>query len=123
MSARILIVLIEDEALIAMDLKRRLDAVGYRVDRIFSSGEDAVAFAVHNQLDLVLVDGRLAGEIDGIETMRRIRRTHATVPMIFVTGYTNESFIERAQELNPVACLTKPVDISALITHIDSVLQ
>ncbi len=118
MSPSLSIVIIEDEALIAMAIKRNIELAGHRVDRVFSAGEDAVAYALSTAPQLMLVDGRLSGEIDGIETMRRILEIQPGAAMIFITGYADEQFIERARELNPIACLPKPVDMNELLSLI-----
>src|SRR5687767_4303871 len=69
--ARILVV--EDEGIVAMDLKGRLEALGYTVVDTVSSGEDAIRRATELHPDLALVDIRLSGDMDGIEAARRIR--------------------------------------------------
>ncbi|ADK82981.1 response regulator [Sediminispirochaeta smaragdinae] len=122
MNSENMILLVEDEAMIAMNLTMKLRNAGYPISKIFASGEDVVRFAENRNPDLVLMDGRLAGEIDGVEAMRRLRKIHKNLPIIFITGYTNESFIEKAHELSPVACMTKPVNINQLIGHIKSVI-
>ena len=117
-----MIVMVEDEALIAMDLSMRLASAGYDVDHIFATGEEIVSFAKDRKPDLVLMDSRLAGPMDGVEAMRRLRHTHPDLPIIFITGYAGQAFIDQAAGLDPVACLTKPVNFHLLLEHIQSVL-
>ena len=115
------ILLVEDEAMIAMDIKMRLTVAGFRVIGIVATGEDAIAVVREAAPDLVLMDGRLSGKIDGVEAMRRVRETHTSLPFIFITGFTNEEFIARAQALGPVACMTKPIDFDKLLSIIKTI--
>jgi CheY-like chemotaxis protein len=84
MSARILIV--EDESIVQLDLQRRLERMGYVVVGIASRGEEAIVKAVELKPDLVIMDVKLDGPMDGIEAARRIRGVHGT-PVVYVTAY------------------------------------
>ncbi len=92
-SARILIV--EDEALIAVDLRKKLEAAGYRVPAIVDNGADALLSVERFGPDLVLMDIRLRGPGDGIETAERIRRQFQ-VPVMFVTAHADRETLEMA---------------------------
>jgi DNA-binding response OmpR family regulator len=117
-----IILLVEDEALIAMDLQWKLVEAGYRVCRMAATGEDAVHWAERDRPDLVLMDNRLAGKIDGIEAALQIR-SKSDVPVIFMTGYPQDDvFWERVKPVKPIACLTKPVIIEELLKIIPSAL-
>jgi len=114
------ILLVEDEAIIAMDLRWKLEEAGYRVGRMIATGEDAVARAERDRPDLVLMDNRLAGKIDGIEAALRIR-SKSEVPVVFMTGYPqDDAFQERVKPIHPIACLTKPVIIAELLKVLES---
>lgn len=114
------ILLVEDEAIIAMDLQWKLVEAGYRVCRMIATGEDAVHWAELDQPDFVLMDNRLAGKIDGIEAALRIRSKSDT-PIIFMTGYPqDDAFWERVKPIKPIACLTKPVIIEELLNVLKS---
>lgn len=114
------ILLVEDEAIIAMDLRWKLTEAGYRVSRMIATGEDAVLWAERDRPDLVLMDNRLAGKIDGVEAALRIR-SKSEVAVVFMTGYPqDDAFRERIKPINPIACLTKPVVIADLLKVLES---
>lgn len=101
------ILIVEDEAIIANDLKTQLGALGYDTSLTASTGEEAVYTAMEFKPDLVLMDIALPGEIDGIEAAHRIRsRSH--VPIIYLTAYVEKETIERAKLTEPFGYLLKP---------------
>ncbi len=117
MPKKVNILLVEDEAIIALLLKRNLERAGYNVYKPLATGEAAVEAVKTNDVDVALMDIRLAGEIDGVEAAEKIVSLCNT-PIIFMTGYVDNDVRERAQALNPVAYLVKPVtpnDITPVI--------
>lgn len=104
-SARI--ILVEDETIIAFELKVRLSMLGHRVQGVFRKGEEAYEAARAMMPDLCLIDIILAGKIDGIETARRIRALGPT-RIIFLTANTDESTHQRALTAAPEGFLLKP---------------
>jgi two-component system, cell cycle sensor histidine kinase and response regulator CckA len=117
MNARILIV--EDESIVQLDLQRRLQRMGHIVVGMASKGEDAIAKAVELKPDLVLMDIRLDGSMDGIEAARRIREEQWT-PVIYVTAYTSV-FDKAAQQDVFGPCVSKPfrtTELESVITRI-----
>ncbi len=113
------IMLVEDEAIIAMDLRFSLQQAGYQVGSIAATGEEAIEIARRESPDIMLIDIRLAGDLDGIETAQKIRAT-SDIPLIFMTGYEDEKLHRRANQLNPLAYLIKPVKLHELTTAIDT---
>jgi CheY-like chemotaxis protein len=103
--ARVLIA--EDERLVARDLERRLRGLGYTVVALVSTGTEAVDQALEQQPDMVLMDIRLRGEMDGIEAIASIRKL-LNVRTIYMTAYTDEATLARAQATQPDAFLHKP---------------
>jgi DNA-binding response OmpR family regulator len=101
------IILVEDETIIAFELRVRLSRFGHTVLGVFRRGEDALAATQHGMPDLMLIDIILAGKIDGIETARRVRAAGQT-KIIFLTANTDEATRQRAQEIGPEAFLLKP---------------
>ncbi len=114
------ILVAEDEALVAMLLKKHLLRAGCNVCEIAFSGEQAVQIAHQEQPDAILMDIRLLGSLDGIEAARQIRE-FLTVPIIFTTGFHDHCLQERAGALNPVAYLTKPIDARQINDILQSV--
>ncbi len=104
MAARILIV--EDEAVVAMDLEAAIRTMGYDVTHVFS-GEEALEEAAKAAPDVVLMDITLSGELDGIETADRLRSQYL-VPIVFLTGDPDPKTLERAKKTEPMAYLLKP---------------
>ena len=107
------ILIVEDEAIIAMSIQMELEQDGYQVCQILASGEAAVAYVARDCPDLVLMDTRLAGKMDGVEAARQILAARP-LPIIFMTGYAVQDIQERARELNPLGYLIKPVRIFEL---------
>ncbi len=116
------IIIVEDEGLIAFDLRLRLLRAGYNVIKVFAKGEEVVEFIKDYKPSLVLMDVNLAGAIDGIETTRLIHMNDETIPVIFITGFMNEKFIERAVSVQSYANFSKPVIFSNLLKTIEGLL-
>lgn len=104
-SHRILIV--EDEVLIALDLKGRLESSGYEVVGIASSADMAVTLARSHTPDLVLMDIRLQGGSDGIEAAAEVRR-QMDIPVVFLTSHSDVETVDRARLSSPFGYVVKP---------------
>lgn len=101
------IMVVEDESVVAMELEEKLKTMGYDVAALVTSGEEAVKKAAEHRPDLVLMDIKLAGHIDGIEAANRIRERYGT-PVVFLTAYADETTLERAKWTEPFGYLVKP---------------
>lgn len=99
--------IVEDEALIAIDLQQRLEALGYAVIGICNEGEEAAHRALEEHPDVILMDVMLGGNMDGIEAASAIRRVD-DVPVIFLTGREDDDAVTRAQKIEPAGYLLKP---------------
>lgn len=119
MDTPIKILLVEDEFLIAMALESEIVEVGYEVISSVTSGEKAVDVARVLSPDVILMDIRLAGKIDGVEAAGQIL-SFSPIPIIFMSGYSNPETMDRAKALNPLDYLIKPVFIQNLKSIIDS---
>lgn len=104
---KIRILITEDEPIIAADLEDRLTEAGYEVMDCLVSGEETLEFLKENIPDLMLMDVRLEGELDGIETVEKIQENH-NIPIIFLTSNTDEQTFIRAKRTNPHAFIGKP---------------
>jgi hypothetical protein len=102
------ILIVEDESLIAADLARRIARLGYPPPAIAPSGEEALARARATRFDLVLMDVRLRGEMDGVAAAAALQSEMRT-PVVFVTAHADEETIERAKFTEPLGYLLKPV--------------
>ena len=101
------ILVVEDQRLIAADIESTLKKLGYVVVDNVSSGEDAISKSDQMRPDLVLMDVRLRGEIDGIQAAEIIR-VRFNVPVVYMTAYADEETIVRAKKTAPFGYLVKP---------------
>ncbi len=107
------VLIVEDDAIIALSLRSDLQREGFEVCGMAPTGERALAMAGEYLPDVVLMDVGLRGDMDGIEAGRRIHEVHR-IPIVFISGFGRESVVERAAPLVPLACLDKPVSIAEL---------
>ncbi len=115
------ILIVEDEKIIALDLQRRLERFGFAVVGMAASGAEAIELAEEREPDIILMDIRLEGDMDGIEASKHIRARFA-IPVIFLTAYTDERTLERAKEVEPFGYILKPFKERELYTTIDIAL-
>lgn len=116
------ILLVEDEVVTSIYLKMRLEKMGCSVIKTLTRGEDAVEAAVLIDAHLILMDINLAGALDGIEAARMIKEKF-DLPVIFITGYSDNSIIENALSLDPLGFLLKPLDYGKLQSIINDFLN
>lgn len=105
--ARILIV--EDDRIVAEDIKISLEKLGFGVLNIVSSGEEALEIIDKDSPDLVLMDIMLKGEIDGTETAGKIRSMY-NIPVVYVTAYADENVLTKAKHTEPFGYIVKPFE-------------
>ena len=120
MSAKTILV-VEDEAIIAMLLQKVLEAIGYTVAGPVANGEDAIRIAESEHPDLILMDIRIEGDIDGIETTLRIHEKY-DIPIIYLTAHSDPDTYERAMQTKPSGFLLKPFKRDELCATIDSAI-
>jgi diguanylate cyclase (GGDEF)-like protein len=101
------VLIVEDDAIVALDLEQALAGLGYRICGPMTTGEEAVAIAVQEPPDLLLMDVDLPGPVDGIEAARQIRG-RLDVPVIFLTGHSDAGTLARAMAAEPFGYLLKP---------------
>ena len=114
------ILLVEDEIMVAMCVEMELTRAGYSFCQRLATGEEAVTIALKESPDVILMDIRLAGDLDGIEAAQQIQET-TDIPIIFMTGYPDKAIEERAKKLNPLGFFIKPVRVVTLKPLIDSI--
>ena len=101
------ILIVEDEGIIAADLAACLDDLGYQIAGEAATGEDALLQAAARRPDLVLMDIKLAGAMDGITAANRLR-LEQDIPVIFLTSHADDATLDRARESQPFGYLIKP---------------
>lgn len=115
------ILIVEDETIVALDMKYQLQKLGYGVCGIFSTGEECLNRIKNLNPELVLMDIRLQGEIDGVEAAGVIREKYR-IPVVFITAYADDETIERAKYIEPFGYIIKPFDERSLRTTIEMAL-
>ena len=108
------ILIVEDEALIALALKMELQRAGYSVCGTAMRGEEAIALADQASPGLVLMDIGLTGELDGFATAEKILAARQ-VPIIFLSGYMDQANKQKAERYTSLPCLSKPVPMHILL--------
>ena len=119
-SAKILVV--EDEKIVARDIKNRLRSLGYTVPAIVSSGEEAIQKADEIRPDLVLMDIVLKGKIDGIKAAKEIY-TRFDIPVIYLTAYSDKETLRRVKMTEPFGYIHKPFEIKEMRSSIEIALH
>lgn len=108
------IFIVEDDMIIQMFIERILDNLGLVVIGEARSGDEILEFLETTELpDFILMDIGLAGDKDGIETAQIINSNY-DIPIIFLTGNSDKSTLERAQKTNPIGFINKPIDETSL---------
>ncbi len=115
------ILVVEDEAITALDIKQRLKGLGYSVPAIANTGEEAISFAESFKPDLVLMDIILKGEMDGTQAAKYIS-SHYQIPIIFLTAFIDEDTFKRAKLSDPYSYITKPFETRDLQIAIELAL-
>jgi len=105
--ARILIV--EDESIIALDIRDRLESLGYAIAGATSFGQEAIQMAAETRPSVVLMDIRLKGAMDGVQAAEQIR-ARFDIPVVYLTAYSDETTLQRAKVTEPFGYLLKPFE-------------
>ena len=107
------ILVVEDEFIVAYELKAALEKMGFTVCGTASSGLEAIESAERDRPDLILMDVSIKGELDGIETARHIR-SRLGIRSVFLSGYPAEEMMTRAADVRPIGFFIKPLDYEKL---------
>lgn len=116
------ILIVEDNAIIAMETIERLKRLGYLISGVAATGPDAISLAGSARPDLILMDINLKGEMDGIEAAREILAKNP-VPLIYLTAYSDEETLKRAMASQPFKYLVKPYRERELYTSIEDAFR
>lgn len=118
-SKRILV--IEDEQIVARDLSKLLKRLGYSPLGPAASGAEAIQLAAQTEPDLILMDVRLSGCMDGVEAAHEIVRNR-TVPIIYLTAYPGTFVCSPWEMVGPYLCVAKPFSAGGVQAAIESAL-
>lgn len=116
------ILIVEDESIVAWDIKETLEKLGHQVVDLVGSGADAIRSAITSQPDLVLMDIRLTGAMDGITAAQEIY-DRLNIPIVYLTAHADARTLERATQTNPFGYITKPFQAQTLHSTIQVALQ
>ncbi|MCX6049986.1 MAG: response regulator [Chloroflexi bacterium] len=115
------ILIVEDEGIVAMELQERLRVMGYIVTGVATTGEMAFEKATHLRPDLILMDIKLKGNMDGVMATEQIR-AQFDIPVIFLTAYADEYTLQRAKMTVPYGYVLKPFEERELYIAIEMAL-
>lgn len=101
------VLIVEDEIVVASEIKLRLEAMGFQVLGIVNNGRDALAAAREHYPDVILMDITLKGKMTGLEATREISR-ETDIPVIFITAHTDTPTLDSAREASKHGIFTKP---------------
>lgn len=116
------ILIVEDESIIALDIQNSLVNAGYIVVAIATCADEALDLAAQFTPNLVLMDIRLRGEMDGVEVAEKIRREFH-LPVVYLTAHADENTLRRAKITEPFGYILKPFEDRELITTIEIALS
>ena len=101
------ILVVEDETIVAHDLRESVKKLGYEVTALVASGEDAIIQAEKDQPDLVLMDVVLNGKVDGVQAAQKIN-SRLNIPIVFLTAYSDDKTQLRAKNSAPFGYVCRP---------------
>lgn len=116
--AKLKILVVEDESIVAKDIQNSLKKLGYTVPTIVASGEKAIEEVEQSRPDLVLMDIMLKGDINGVEAANAIRENY-DIPVIFLTAYADDNTLSKAKIAEPYGYIIKPFKEKELQTTIE----
>jgi PAS domain S-box-containing protein len=119
--AQVTILIVEDENIVALDMQSRVEGLGYTVVAMARSGEQAIEKVAETYPDLVLMDIRLKGALDGVQAAEHIR-ARFDIPVVYVTAYADEEMLQRAKVTEPYGYILKPFEARELHSAIEMAL-
>ena len=114
--------IVEDETLIAEELRERLSRLGFSVIAAVDSAEEGIAIATRERPDLVLMDIRLRGEKDGVQAAEEIHQ-QVDVPIVYLTAYSDRQTVDRAKRTEHDGFILKPFHRGELQSTIEVAMQ
>jgi len=115
------ILIVEDENIIAMDIRFMLESLGYKISGVVSSGEDSIKKAYNMLPDLILMDIKLKGNIDGVSAANQIYKS-LRIPVVYLTAYLDNSTMDRVKKTMHFGFISKPFEEKELQNIIEETL-
>ena len=119
--SKVKILIVEDEFIVAHDMELQLKKIGYNVLATLDMGEKAIEYVNRTVPDLILMDINLGAGINGIEASEKILKTRS-IPLIFVTAYSDQKTFQAARHVRPHAYIVKPFHFHNLVSAIEMAL-
>ncbi len=116
------VLVVEDENIIAMDIQYTLRRFGFNVCGVVSTGEESIESAFRTNPDLILMDIKLRGKMDGIYAAKQIQ-SKFNIPVIYLTAYGDESTLNRVDRTKPFGYINKPFEETELQSEIAHLLD
>ena len=107
------VLIVEDEFMLQMMIEKMIEKMGYQIVAKAKSGNAAIEAVYKHNPDLVLMDVKLIGKYDGIQTIERIR-SFSNVPVLYLTGNTEKDVFKRAEATQPMSFIIKPFEYTSL---------
>jgi len=107
------VLIVEDETIVALDIKRAINKLGFTVTSTATNYDEAIESVKENIPDIILMDINLHNSLDGIEVVKEIKKSQ-DIAVIYLTAFCDDDTISRAVETNPVGYLLKPFKIEEL---------
>ncbi len=111
------VLIVDDEIILAMDVKNQLEKLGYNVVGIANNGEDAIKLTKERTPDVILMDIVIKGDMDGIDTTQQINKLYDT-PIIYTTAYFDDDILKRAKKTKSYGYIIKPYQDGQINTAI-----
>lgn len=115
------VLIVEDEAIVAMGIKHKLEKLGHKVIAMVTNGKEAIYASNEYDIDIILMDIVIKGDMDGIETANIIC-ADKDIPIIYLTAYADDEMLERAKITQPYGYIIKPFKSSELNANIEMAL-
>lgn len=113
------VMIVEDDVFLSFVEEKIVTRLGYEVVGKATSGEEALERIEEYDPDILLIDVQLSGTLDGIDTVKKLRSLNFQIPVIFISGYIDDSIMKRAKEVDYVDYLVKPIDMAMLEKPLD----
>lgn len=116
------VLIVEDEAIQAMMHRKYVEKLGYQVTACVATGANAIYASQIEEPDLIIMDITIIGGMDGIETMKEIRK-FCNAPVLYISGNSDHAIRMRAQTISASDFITKPIDEQMLFNKIEKMIN
>ena len=115
------IMIVTDESIVAMEIKNKTLSMGYGVSAVVTSGKEAIKSVKESIPDLILMDVKLKGKMNGVETAEHIHKQF-NIPVVYLADYADNETLQKAKITEPFDCILKPFEERELYAAIELAL-